>query len=331
MRKKIFSIWSVLLVLVISLAVLVPGCAEETPPGIIVDATLDGTPWTGPVEYTLTPDSGSPISGSSVAANFTADAGNWTCAYVSGGPGTFVDITPSPTQELSAGGTIGFTLNFETSGIPTLVDASVQFVCWTVNGTPIPKGQPIVWVGQGAIIDAHFKKHVSGNNTGATVTVHQTDWLDFHNDGYEGEQGGPTITLHCVNGWGAVTTEPDSTKLSQQCTVGGDDCWPCDEFGVDYCEHIELDVETSWEQKICTNYTKNINWIGFPTLGGALILQDPGNVVWEIESPLMPWQSIDLIASACVEVGEGFEDTDQGNNCDVSAPLLVVYWGPPIP
>jgi hypothetical protein len=260
------------------------------------------------------------------------DAGNWTCAYVSGGPGVFVSYTPEPpTQEVNAGDTVGFTLNFETSVTPTYVDASVEFVCWTVNGTPVPPGTPTVWVGPGAIIDAHFKKHVSGDEEGATVTVDQTDWLDFHNDGYEGEQGGPTIKLHCVNGWGAVTTEPDSTKLSQQATVEGDPVSACYRFEVEYCEHVDLDVETSWEQKVCTNYTKNINWIGLPGLGGGLILADPGNVVFEIESPLAQWQSFDLVASACVEVGEGFEDTNQGNDCDSSAPLLVVYTGPFIP
>jgi hypothetical protein len=330
MKKLLLAIC---LILLISIAALVPGC-NGTTGTIEVDATLDGPPWTGAVDYTLTPGTGSPVSGTSVDDTFTVDAGNWTCAYVSGGPGVFVSYTPDPpTQELSAGGTIGFTLNFETSVTPTLVDASVEFVCWTVNGTPVPPGTPSVWVGPGAIIDAHFKKHVSGEEEGAKVTVDQTDWLDFHNDGYEGEQGGPTITLHCVNGWGAVTTEPDSTKLSQKCTVDGDPVSPCYRIeDIEYCEHVDLDVETSWEQKICTNYTKNINWIGLPGGGGgALILADPGNVLWEIESPLQTWQSFDLVASACVEVGEGFEDTDQGNDCDTSAPLLVIYNGPPIP
>ena len=62
MRRKILSIWSVLLVLVVLLAVLVPGCEGEIQLGVIeVRATLDGLPWTGAVDYILTPASGSPF------------------------------------------------------------------------------------------------------------------------------------------------------------------------------------------------------------------------------------------------------------------------------
>ena len=336
MKKKIFSIWSVLLVLVVSLAVLVPGCTPTT--GTIeVKATLDGSPWTGAVDYTLTgPGALAPtvINGTSVDDTFTVDPGSWTCAYVSGGPGTFVDITPTPPQTVTAGEATTFTLNFVTPVVPpTQVDASVEFLWWSVNGTPVPPGTPFVLVGPGAIIDAHFKKHVSGAETGAKVTVKQTDWLDFHNNGYEGTEG-PPIKLHCVNAWGAVTTNPPSDKNSQQATVGGDPVAPCYRFAVDFCEHVTLDVETSWEQKICTNYTKNINWIGLPKLSGEpWILLNGTDVVWEIETPLNNGQSFDLVAWACVEVGEGFEDTNPDNDCTAPAdcpPLLVIYTGPPL-
>ena len=90
---------------------------EEEQCTIEVEATLDGSPWTGALNYTLTPGSGSPISGTtSVPKSFSVDAGNWTYAYVSGGPSEayLVDITPSATQSVSGGGTITFTLNCET-------------------------------------------------------------------------------------------------------------------------------------------------------------------------------------------------------------------------
>jgi hypothetical protein len=150
MKRKIVSIWSVLLILVVSVAVLVPGCEGEIPLGVIeVRATLDGSPWTGPVEYILTPASGSPFGGTSVNKTFVEDPGEWTCAYISGGPGTFVDITPTETQTLAEGETITFTLNFEQCGInveATLCDApwsgAVDYALTgpgsPINGTSTP-------------------------------------------------------------------------------------------------------------------------------------------------------------------------------------------------
>ncbi len=121
MRRRIFSVWSVLLILVVSTAVLVPGCGGGTTPTqgtIDVKATLDGAVWTGAVQYTLSePTGASPISGTSVPTSHTGvSPGSWTCAYVSGGPAgaSFVNVTPSATQTVAAGGTITFTLNFVT-------------------------------------------------------------------------------------------------------------------------------------------------------------------------------------------------------------------------
>ena len=56
--------------------------------------------------------------------------GNWACAYVLGGPtgASFINITPSPTQVLSAGATITFTLNFVTP--PHVLD---HFKCYTIE------------------------------------------------------------------------------------------------------------------------------------------------------------------------------------------------------
>ena len=66
------------------------------------------------------------------------DAGNWTCAYVSGGPAAayFVNITPSATQSVTAGGNTTFTLNFATYAAHPL-DASATFKSWTINGVEV--------------------------------------------------------------------------------------------------------------------------------------------------------------------------------------------------
>lgn len=341
MVRKIFSIWSVLLVLVISLAVLVPGCEGEGEPTtgtIEVDATLDGSPWSGAVEYTLTgPGAAAPtvINGSSVPNSHSGDAGNWTCAYVSGGPpgANFVGITPDPTQELSAGATIGFTLNFEA---PVEVDAWVVFDTWTIDGAPVDPGwYPLI---PGMIVDARYIEGVTGNNTGQEVKVKETLWAKYHNLGYEGEQGGPTRTLHVVNAWGAVWgVPPFEQKLSQQATVNGDPVAPCTNIPCPYCETINLDVEIETVQKVGTNYTKNVNWIRFKTaeeqsLGAWVLLNGGTDAIFEEDvSGFVGLEYFDMTTWACIEVGEGFVDTNPNNNCCPESPKITIYYPMPGP
>jgi hypothetical protein len=118
MRQRIFSIWSVLLVLVVSTAVLVPGCGGgPTQTTIDVRATLDGSAWTGAVQYTLAGPAAAIINGASVPATHNnVSAGYWNCGYVGGNPAGagFVNVTPGGGQTVSAGGAITFTLNFVT-------------------------------------------------------------------------------------------------------------------------------------------------------------------------------------------------------------------------
>ncbi|UCD21933.1 MAG: hypothetical protein JSW22_07930 [Chloroflexota bacterium] len=328
MKRKIFSIWSIVLVLVVSLAVLVPGCEGEgqTTTGTIdVAATLDGSPWAGSVSYTLTPDSGSPVNGASVPGSHTEEAGNWTCGYVSGGPpgADFVGITPSASQELSAGGTIGFTLNFETPPPPP--DASVVFKTWTINGMPVDPAHGPFPVGPGDWIDVEFEEHVSGGQEGEVVTVHQTSWLFVHNWGYEGDPG-PSIWLHVVNAPGAVSMDPPAEdKSNQQCTLDGIPVNPCDEIELPYCEEIALDMEVDWDLKICTNYTKTINWIGFDG-GVPMTLANGAEVLFDV-TLIDPFQCLTLIAQACVQV-DGDENHD--NDCTELSPPLDICYMPPL-
>ena len=304
MKKKPIAIG---LVLVALIAVFWLSC-EPGPQGTIdVKATLDGAPWTGAVEYTLT-RTGQNLTGASVEKSFNVTPDTWTCAYVSGGPAgaNFVDITPSATQALVDGGTITFTLNFVTP-VPPL-DASIVFDTWTINGVPVDPGTH--FVPPDTIIDIRYKEHVDGEE-GEVVTVYQTCWLRIHY--VEGED--EVIWLHAVNADGAVFMDPPATKLYQMTTVEGVDAPYCTEVPLFKCEPVNLDVEIEWELEICTDYTKTINWLHFPEANGAPILFDI--------LPLFPGPDrvFDLTSWGCVEL-EG--DVNPENDCTDPCPVLTI-------
>lgn len=90
---------------------------------IAVNALLDGSPWTGSANYSISGPS--PVASNSYPLPQThtdRNAGSYVITYNSGSPAgaTFSNITPSATQTLSAGGTITFTLSFTTAAAPTL-------------------------------------------------------------------------------------------------------------------------------------------------------------------------------------------------------------------
>jgi hypothetical protein len=309
MRKGFFAICSILLVLVVSIAVLVSSCASAAKCTIEVKATFDGFPWTGAVNYMLIGPT-SNATGTSVSTNFTVACGNWTCAYVSGGPGVFVNIIESATQEVSAGSPTTFILNFVT---PAQVDASVEFKTWTINGVAVDPGGHSVYPGDW--IDIEYTEHVSGPGE-ALVKVHQTSWLQVHNIGWYGEESGPPIILHVVNAAGAVKMNPSADKSNQQATEDGSPVSPCDEILLPYCVPVNLDVEVDWELVVCNNYTKTINWIGFPS---------SPNILFEVTNPY-DGLTFSLTSYACVEVGLGFNDTNPDNDCTTWCPALNVTY-----
>ena len=283
MKKKPIAIG---LVLVALIAVFWLSC-EPGPQGTIdVKATLDGAPWTGAVEYTLT-RTGQNLTGASVEKSFNVTPDTWTCAYVSGGPAgaTFVDITPSATQALPDGGTITFTLNFVTP-VPPL-GATIEFETWTINGEPVDPG--IHFVPPDTIIDIEYKEHIEGP-AGEVVTVYQTAWLVIHY--VEGE--GEVVWLHAVNADGAVFMDPPATKLYQMTTVEGVDAPYCTEVPLWKCDPVKLDVEIEWELEICTDYTKTINWLHFAEVNGAPVLFDI--------LPLPPGTTFTLVSWARLEL-----------------------------
>ena len=326
MRRKLFSIWSILLVLVVSIGVLGLGC-PTTGGTIEVEATFDGSPWSGPLDYTLTPDTGSPITGASVPGSHSADAGNWTCSYDSGGPsGDLVSITHAPNQELSDGGTITFTLNFVT---PQPVDAWIEFETWTVNGTPVGPNPGTIFIGPNTIVDARYKEGVNGtsNQTCQTVTVKETLQKTHHNNGNNGEPG-PDRNVHVVNAPGAVWGVPPFEGIkSQKATVGGVEQDPCTNFVLSFCEEITLDVEIETVQHINTVYTKNVNWVRYYTTGGGADKLQNESLFDEDVSLVLPGQQIQIMTWASVELDEpGYYDSDPSNDtCMPSGLVAVVY------
>ena len=342
MKKKIFSIWSVLLILVVSIAVLVPGCDGACTGDIEVKATLCDAPWPGAVQYTLTPESGSPINGTSVNATHSGvDCGNWTCAYVSGGPpGYFVDITTSPTQEVTNGAVITFTLNFEEDQ-----DAGIVFETWTINGVPIedleygeewwyddPYYYALVTLCD--VIDVHYTQWVDGCKE-RLVALNETDELLIHYAWYEGEGEPPEfVEVHVLDDWCAVTKTvepqgPDGEKLDQVASFMGETVKYCDYEFLPWCVNMTLDVETSWELVKCLNYTKTINWLhigscfeGPPPPQGP----SPCCVLFDLLVP-GPGFGIELRSRASVELVDD-EDADPKNNSTGWSPPLVLITVP---
>jgi hypothetical protein len=103
------------LVLVVILVILL-GCGRVFTVGTInVNATLDGTPWSGAVDFTVKKSGGGTDNSSAVPKSWSQmPTGTYTLHYNSGGPSgaTLASITPSATQTLSSAGTVTFTLNF---------------------------------------------------------------------------------------------------------------------------------------------------------------------------------------------------------------------------
>ena len=322
MRKKIFSIWSVVLVLLVSLAVLAPGCDGDgaCTGEIEVKATLCDVPWEGDVQYTLTGPGAeaAPITGTNVTALFDdVECGNWTCAYVSGGPADayLVDITPDPTQEVTNGAVITFTLNFELDQ-----DAGIEFLWWTVDGDPekvyYEMGEYYAEVFPCQIIDVHFIQWVLGCE-GYEVAVNETSWLQITQVGE-----GPPATIYVVDDWCALNKTPEPPdKVSQVPSFYGEPVEPGMHIDLFPQEPVDLDVETIWKLVKETDYTKSINWLGIsvfepmphPCVLFELVLPEPGTYTFILQ------------ASAEVVLMDD-EDVNSGNNDAAGPPLYLTVF-----
>jgi hypothetical protein len=276
MGKRLYAIWSILLVLVVSIAILGLGCGGG---GCTVEvkATLCGAPWptqgTGAVSYTLMPGTGTSINGTSVPATHSADCGNWTCGNVSGGPANaFLDkIAPSANQTVSDGGTITFTLEFEENQ-----DAWITFDTWTRKGEDWEYEEvelfPCDW------LDIHFQQGVLGCD-GYQATVNETSRLTIM------QTGGPggVVQIFVVNDDCALNKTPAPIqKVSQVPSFDGEPAEVGENVTLNLQQVVTLDVETVWKLVKETEYTKSINWFGV-----SVGVPEPGHdcVLFELVVP----------------------------------------------
>lgn len=113
--------------------------SRSAPVALAVNATLDGAPWTGIVNYTLTgPQT---IAGTAAPQTLMGAAGAYTLAYVSGGPpgASFMGATPSSAQSVPAGGAAAFTLAFASKRAETGIVV--------VEATAAGAGGAALWTG----------------------------------------------------------------------------------------------------------------------------------------------------------------------------------------
>jgi hypothetical protein len=315
--KRLVAIYSVLVVAIVLLAVFVPGCDGTK---VIVKATLCGDHlWEGAVNYTLTlAGVPSPINGTAVPTTYSnAVPGSWTCAYVSGGPpGAYlVDITPA-TQTVSEGGTITFFLNFELNQ-----DAGIEFLTWTVDGEPVQGSENLTSanVTPCQIIDVHFQQWVNGCERYA-VNVTETSWLSITQTG-----GNPGVQIFVVNDWCAVNKTPAPLqKFFQEPSVNN--VTVSQNYSVSLALNVStlLDVETAWQLRKGTNYTKTINWFGISE-------KEPMPhecVLFELVVPGPGQYMFILQTSASVALVDDV-DVNHGNDQAMSPPLTLIVNVPP--
>ena len=106
---------------------------SQSSSSVEVAATLNGAPWSGSVNYSLT----GPFKDADVVIPHTFSnlpSGTYTLTYNSGGPSGAVlsNISPSPTQTLAPGSNISYTLCFSAVSVSNLaVTASYNGAAWS--------------------------------------------------------------------------------------------------------------------------------------------------------------------------------------------------------
>jgi hypothetical protein len=151
---------------------------------VLVNGTLNGSPWSGAVIYTLSGpfqsnDSQVPRTYSNVPV------GTYTVTYMGGGPAgaSLTSITPMPTQSLTSGHTIGFNLNFTaqpstgTISVSAIVDGQPWVtqpgsgpISFTVTGPASDSGDTIPGTFSNMPSGIYTLSYNSGGPIGATLT-----------------------------------------------------------------------------------------------------------------------------------------------------------------
>ena len=324
MKKRFLAIFSVLIAAIV-LVVMIPACDGGATTGTVdVHATLNGDPWSGALEYTLTgPGAVAPtiINGSSVDNSHSAEAGDWTCAYVAGGPPDtdLIDIAPSPTQSLPAGDTIDFTFIFGTP--EEQVDASITWESWTIDGVQVPPGSYTIY--PPTIIDCEYEVVINGTyceSVNVTVSLN----LTYHYGG-----PGEFKSWHVCNAPGSVYTIPPGAISSQNASVNGEPQTACYKFDALKCQNVTLGVTFTHEAHKGTTYKYKVNWLRYNASEADDAIFD--NLLEWIEFGAGIVGISDMVTSACVYV-EG--DVNPANDYSGYSERIYIthnYTGVPLP
>ena len=198
------------------------------------------------------------------------------------------------------------------------MDASIEFLDWTVNGDPlepIGEGAEIYYeaeVSWGDVIDVHFKQHVAGCKPEAYVIEYS--WLDIHL-----VEAPWWVWLHVYDGPCGVSKDPEPLEEPyRQLFVDFEPVEYCMEFDLVPCEPRLLGVETLWLLEKCTDYEKTINWLVI----GECFEPEPWCVLFDLWPVEFGVYQFTLVASAEVELLDD-EDVDESNDVAVSPPLFL--------
>ena len=177
--REALAVWSVL-----ALLVLPTGCPLDLPTkatgAVHVYATLDGSSWVGPVDFTVTGQA----AGTAVPASYAdVPIGDYSLNYVAGGPTEAVlsGITPTVSQNLTSGGTITFTLDFRTKEVArsnivvtAILRQAEGDVSWMgevnfiLTGPDTLTGVSVPHINRGMPLGDYRIEYVSGGPPGAT-------------------------------------------------------------------------------------------------------------------------------------------------------------------
>lgn len=158
--------------------------AQQQTGNVVVNATLNGSPWSGVVSYMLS----GPFQSNDNQVPRTYNnvpIGNYTLTYMGGGPAGAVltGITPAPTQSLTGGRTIGFNLNFTAQpstgtiavsaavdGQPWMTQPGSGPISYTVTGPAFDSGNAIPGSFSNKPAGLYTLSYNSGGPIGATLT-----------------------------------------------------------------------------------------------------------------------------------------------------------------